>query len=236
METNRISNEIYGILEDEIVRLKIRPGEVLSENTLCKRFAISRTPIRSVLQRLQQNGFVQILPHKGTIVTPICLQIASQWIYQRLAVECMVLRDFIRICSPTDVAQIRYIHGLLQENEKKLYEDPEHFDINRFLTVDLSMHKIWFKATDKLYLWDNLTRPQADYSRFIRLDVMGGRNVPDVIEEHEKLIQVIEEEDLSAIEPLLERHLYGGVRRMGGELFSEELQAYFVPAKPVELS
>lgn len=234
METNRI-REIYRILEEEIVQLKILPGETLSENTLCKRFDVSRTPIRSVLQRLQQNGFVQILPHKGTIVTPICLHIASQWIYQRLAVECMVLRDFIRIGSPTDIARIRYVHTLLQKIEKTLYEDPAAFVVDDFLAVDLSMHKIWFQVTDKLYLWDNLTRPQADYSRFIRLDVMGGRNVPDVMREHEQLIQVIEEKDEGAIEPLLERHLYGGVRRMGGQLFSEELQAYFVPAREAEV-
>ena len=74
-------DEIYGILEDEIVSLKIRPGDVISENTLCKRFGVSRTPIRSVLQRLQQNRFVDIIPHKGTIVTAINLDIVNQIIY-----------------------------------------------------------------------------------------------------------------------------------------------------------
>ena len=89
------------------------------------------------------------------------------------------------------------------------------------------MHKIWFRATDKLYLWENLTRPQADYSRFIRLDIIKGRNVPDVMKEHQELIEIIEAKDLSAIEPLLKRHLYGAVRRMGSELFSDEYQRYF---------
>lgn len=94
METNLTCDEIYDILEHEIAQLKILPGETISENPLCKRFHISRTPVRSVLQRLQYAGFVQIVPHKGTIVTPISLKLASQWIFQRMAVECMVLRDF----------------------------------------------------------------------------------------------------------------------------------------------
>ena len=46
------TDEIYKTLEGEIIELKILPGEVLSENQLCKRFGVSRTPIRSVLQRL----------------------------------------------------------------------------------------------------------------------------------------------------------------------------------------
>lgn len=103
----------------------------------------------------------------------------------------------------------------------------EGFDINEFLHTDLDMHRIWFQVTDKLPLWENLTKPQPDYSRFIRLDIMGGRNVPDVMTEHQELISIIESRDFSAIEPLMKHHLYGGVRRMGGDLFSEEYQKFF---------
>ena len=168
METNLTCDEIYDILEHEIAQLKILPGETISENPLCKRFHISRTPVRSVLQRLQYAGFVQIVPHKGTIVTPISLKLASQWIFQRMAVECMVIRDFINICSPTDVAKLHYTHQLLQKIVDKMHQNPEGFDINEFLHTDLDMHRIWFQVTDKLPLWENLTKPQPDYSRFIR--------------------------------------------------------------------
>ena len=73
-----------------------------------------------------------------------------------------------------------------------------------------------------------MTRPQADYSRFIRLDIMKGRNVPDVLKEHQELIEIIEARNFSAIEPLLKHHLSGGGRRMESELFSDEYQHYFV--------
>ena len=35
------------------------------------------------------------------------------------------------------------------------------------------MHEYWFRKTSKEYLWEQMTRPQADYSRFIRLDIVG---------------------------------------------------------------
>ena len=127
------NDEIYKILEDEIVSLRIQPGDILSENSLCKRFHVSRTPIRSVLQRLQQNRFVNIIPHKGTIVTPINVNIASQLIYQRVAVESMVLRDFILSCSPTDVERVRYCLKNMEEAGLERLQDLEHFDINDFL-------------------------------------------------------------------------------------------------------
>ncbi|MGN0158496.1 MAG: GntR family transcriptional regulator [Brotaphodocola sp.] len=225
METTLTCDEIYEQLEGEIVQLKTKPGEILSELPLCKRFNISRTPIRSVLQRLQQNGFVQIVPHKGTIVTAIDLDIASQWIYQRLAVESMVLRDFIQSYTPTDIARIHYLHQCLLDSASRLNQ-PD-FDMKNFLNIDLSMHQVWFEATHKMSLWENLTKPHADYSRFIRLDILEGHNVPDVIQEHQELIQIIERKETTSIEPLLHQHLYGGVRRMGNELFSDKYKAYF---------
>lgn len=176
MAVQQNTDEIYHILEDEICSLAILPGEALSENQLCKRFGISRTPIRSVLQRLEQNHFVQIIPCKGTIVTTIDPSVVDQIIYQRVAVECMVFRDFVQICSPMEIIEIEHLYDLLQQAAEGR-EHPESFDFNHFLACDLEMHHYWFHKTGKEYLWHLLTLPQADYSRFIRLDVVGARNV-----------------------------------------------------------
>ncbi len=109
-------------------------------------------------------------------------------------------------------------------------DDPEAFDLNDFLKKDLDMHELWFHATDKMFLWQQLTAPQADYSRFIRLDMVGAKNVPDVIKDHTRMMEIIDAKDESAIEPLLTHHLYGGVRRLGGKIFSEEYSMYFQEA------
>ena len=226
MENALTNDDIYQLLESEIVSLKTAPGDALSENSLCQRFHVSRTPIRSVLQRLEQNRFVDIIPYKGTIVTPIDLDIVNQMIYQRVAIETMVLRDFIKSCSPTDVERVRYSLQIIQGSAKGI-EDLETFDINDFLDKDLLMHEIWFHATGKMFLWERLTTPHPDYSRFIRLDVVGGQNVPDVLVDHQEMMRLIDARCTDGIEELMSRHLYGGVRRLGGRLFSDEYKKYF---------
>ena len=227
MEQLSITNEdIYKILESEIVSLKIAPGDILSENSLCQRFHISRTPIRSVLQRLQQNRFVDIIPHKGTIVTTINLDIVDQIIYERVAVETMVLRDFIQICPPTDVERVRYCLRIMEEAAKAA-DNLDSFDINDFLDKDLLMHEVWFRSTGKMFLWERLTSPHPDYSRFIRLDIVGAKNVPDVLSDHRQMMKLIDDRCTDGIEELMKRHLYGGIRRLGGCLFSDEYKKYF---------
>lgn len=115
MATLQHTDELYHILEDEICALKILPGEALSENQLCKRFGVSRTPIRSVLQRLEQNRFVQIIPCKGTIVTAIDIGVVDQLIFQRVAVEGMVFRDFVQSCSPMEILAVEHLYNVLLE-------------------------------------------------------------------------------------------------------------------------
>ena len=99
--------EIYAVLEREIIDLTIRPGAHLSENPLCARFGAPRTMIRVVLQRLQENGLVKIVPYKGTTVTRLNREIVDELIYERTAVEARVLRDFSPRCTPEQRALIR---------------------------------------------------------------------------------------------------------------------------------
>ncbi len=217
---------IYHALEREIVDLELAPGAVLSENSLCKRFGVSRTPIRSALQRLEQNRFVVIVPQKGTIVTPIDLEIVHQLTYRRVALESMVLRDFIRSATAFQIEQIRLQLACLTaaaEGHDKL----DDHNWTNFLRQDLKMHEMFFRFTGKQFLWEDMARPQADYSRMIRLDIFGAKNVPDVLKEHNEIMRIIDEKDYDAIEPLLTYHFYGGIRRLSGILATEKYRTYF---------
>ena len=78
MEQYRTDAEIYAVLEREIIDLTIRPGSLLSENPLCSRFAAPRSMIRVVLQKLQENGLVKIVPYKGTAVTRLNRRIVDE--------------------------------------------------------------------------------------------------------------------------------------------------------------
>ncbi len=223
--------EVYNILTKEITELEVLPGTALSENSLSDRFGLSRTPIRSVLQRLQGEGFINIIPHKGSIITRIHLNIVNQMIYNRVAVEAMVLSDFITSKQPADVEKIRYTIGLHSEMGKKLLQNAEKGkistkEVNDLLTLDLKIHENWFTMTGKSYLWTLLKKPHPDYARFIRLDIRNGGNIADTLTEHEQLMGIIDKNDSNAIIPLLKNHLYGGVKRLSADLFSGSLHNF----------
>ena len=128
----KTDSEIYAVLEREIIDLTLRPGCSLSENPLCTRFGAPRSLIRVVLQRLQENGLVKIVPYKGTTVTRLNRDIVDELIYERIAVEARVLRDFAPHCTPEHRALIRQRAAAYDELAKAetclLYTSPSPRD------------------------------------------------------------------------------------------------------------
>lgn len=223
--TQRENSDIYEILKNEILHLTLLPGECISEVTLSERFHVSRTPIRAVLQKLSGIGLLEIQAKKKTKVTKINYALVNEIIYQRIAVESFVIRDFIKSCSPLDIEKIRQsveeLKGLFQ-HKKEDANFPENFR-----TLDLKMHEIWFLQTGHTYLWETLRKEHPDYSRFCMLDILGSDNYTDIIGEHEQLLYIIEHRKHDEIEELLKSHLYGGIKRLSTKVFCE-YKDYFI--------
>ena len=83
---------------------------------------------------------------------------------------------------------------------------------------------------DKMYLWSTLQNAHADYSRFRMLDTITSGGLAEGIADHRSLLDPIERCEPAAFEPLVAKHLYGGIRRLGSKL-TEEYADYFEPEK-----
>ena len=233
MERARSTDEIYATLKHEIISLMIKPGEELSENGLCQRFGVSRTPARTVLQRLENKGFVAIAPYRGSFVTLLDYQVIDQSIYARVAIESMVLRDFVHQHSPAEREAVRFAYAQLEQEGENYLRNDGSFDVYRFLDNDLAMHNVYFRAINKATLATNLDRLDASYARFLSLDINAGDNVADVLQEHREMLQIIDSGNIDQIEPLMRRHLYGNMRRLGSRLFSEFRHLFIEETLPV---
>ncbi|MCY4302805.1 MAG: GntR family transcriptional regulator [Aestuariivita sp.] len=64
---------VHEHLRDEIMWMAIEPGSALDEVALASRYGVSRTPVREALLLLENEGFVQFLPNRTTIVAPLSL-------------------------------------------------------------------------------------------------------------------------------------------------------------------
>ena len=101
------SERIYRTLRDRICLLDYPPGARLSEEELAAEFAISRTPLRKVLARLESEGLVGSVHGVGTIVTDVDIEALAQ-VY-RLRMELAPLLGKLAPIprAPEDLDRIR---------------------------------------------------------------------------------------------------------------------------------
>jgi DNA-binding GntR family transcriptional regulator len=66
-----LADRAYARLREEIIRVELAPGTLLRDDDLMARMGIGRTPVREAVQRLHSDGFVTILPRRGTLVSEI---------------------------------------------------------------------------------------------------------------------------------------------------------------------
>jgi len=62
---------VYETMRERLLYLDYKPGQILNEKVLAKEFGVSRSPIKDVLNRLEWDQFVRVIPRTGSMVTEI---------------------------------------------------------------------------------------------------------------------------------------------------------------------
>src|SRR3954465_13024086 len=79
------TQRVQDVIREAIVSLAFRPGDFIQKDAICTRLGVSRFPVSEALGRLADEGFVEVLPQRGTRVTLINLATCRQAIFLRRA-------------------------------------------------------------------------------------------------------------------------------------------------------
>lgn len=94
------ADDVYIQLKKDIAEFRLVPGDRFSENEVCERLSVSRTPVRQALARLQQEGFVEVLFRSGWRVLPFDFDQFEQLYDLREVIETTAAQ---RLCADTKV-------------------------------------------------------------------------------------------------------------------------------------
>ena len=85
----------YDFIKKKILSCEYAPGLYLNEQQLCEEMgAISRTPVRDALSRLEQDGLLNILPKKGIQISPLRVIDINRIFEVRMLLEPYALRHY----------------------------------------------------------------------------------------------------------------------------------------------
>ena len=129
------TQQVHDVIRDAIVRLAFTPGEFIRKDALCQRLGVSRFPVSEALGRLADEGFVDILPQRGTRVSRIDIAACRHAMFLRRAIE----GEAMRVIAPhvNDVLIAR-IDDNLRQQELAM----QHGDGTSFFELDHAFHDV----------------------------------------------------------------------------------------------
>ena len=216
------SDEIYLALKEDILNLKLYPGQLISENELSKQYNVSRTPVKTAFLRLSSEKFIEIVPQKGTYVTLLDMDLIKEIIYMRNVLETTVIKD---VFEKIDDELINKLSENL-EKQKKIVEKPM-VEPKQFYQTDSEFHAICFDFAGKTKLWKIIQEFQVYYTRFKMLDIVAVGRFDELYKEHCELFKVIKNRDKEKLDEIMHHHLNGNINRLGDKIYNE-LKHYFI--------
>lgn len=220
------NSEIYEIIKKEIVSLNLKPGQYIGEVDFAKRFNVSRTPIREVFKHLEYDNLLKVIRNKGTVVTPIDFSAIIRFMYMREKVELGLLSDIIGTLSPQDIASLNL---LLLKQKKELNENVDFLTKSyAFYELDNEFHKSIFNIANKADIWESISNLMPDYKRFrvVSAEFGNEENLISLYEQHCKILEYLQNEDLENLKLIYKSHIYKGVESFN--LYLKDLENYFV--------
>jgi DNA-binding GntR family transcriptional regulator len=194
------SSRIYAELRAELVSLKRRPGETISEAEIALSNGVSRTPVREAILKLSDEGLLDIFPQSGIFVSRIPLSALPEAIIIRKALEETTARFAAGLAT---ASQILSLHAILQRQREADAADNR----DAFHQADESFHATIAEIAGYPGIWTLIQQVKVHVDRFRQLTLPQKGRMTQVIAEHEIILAAIEAHDPNGAGAAMEKHL-----------------------------
>ncbi|MCP4385302.1 MAG: GntR family transcriptional regulator [Hyphomicrobiales bacterium] len=184
MDSKSLAFQAYRRLEEMIVMLELKPGELLSEGSLCERIGIGRTPVREALKRLADDSLVSVLTRRGIQITQIDVKQQLYLVELRRELEALVCGRAARRRTEDEVAQFRQL-------EKDMIASAKKSDVVAFLKADRTFSRLASTASRNPYLQRAITPLHSVSRRFWYVNYQKNQEFDATVDLHVDLIRAI---------------------------------------------
>jgi DNA-binding GntR family transcriptional regulator len=208
-ETRRANSEeaVHRKLKQAIRKRYIKQGSQLVEVALARQLGVSRTPVRGAIRRLEAEGLVNSIPHRGAfVITPTPREIRETFAV-RAELEIMAVRLAAARVSSSDIEELRNLIG----GEEEIFASG---DIDAYYHANDSLHLRLAELSDNRVLAaairDLLDRTRIYlilYDPFYKLGYAPTN-------EHRAIVDAIANGQISAACQAVKNHLDSAVREL----------------------
>ena len=216
-----LKDHVYGRLREAIINMNIYEDDAdlrLDERGLAEQLAVSRTPLREALTRLEQEGFVEIRARKGVFVLRKTLDEILEMIVAWAALESMAARLAAELAADGEIAALR-VHAARHSESAASADLSEYSEANicfHQMILEMSGCKLLKSMADGLFVHMHAVR-----RRVMEEKDRASRSVVD----HMGIIEALEARDADLAARLVREHtmrLHGHVQQTWRALEDEQ--------------
>ncbi len=207
----KLREQAYEGYTRSLLSREIAPGQFITQREMVKITGFPLGAIRELVPRLEAEGLIRTVPHRGMQVPQVDLNLVRNAFQFRLFIEEAAVRLYAANADPAEVARLRADHERILAryeagDETDLMEDAE--------AVDLALHEA---VIDRLgnAIVSNAYRVNWIKIKLIRLSEtrLYVPMIPSVIGEHLAIIEALEKRDEDAAARAMAAHIDTARRR-----------------------
>lgn len=187
------------ILKENIVRLELAPGMVISDRELAAQLGLSRTPVREALLDLAKVKIVDIYPQRGSEIALVDYTLVEEARFVRSVLETAVVEV---VCSVITKEQLEQLDTHI--NLQKFYQQQDAKE--KLMELDNEFHQMLFQIAHKNQAFDMM---QSLTIHFDRVRNMSLNTVKEQkwVQDHRQIYEAIRDNDPALARSRMEKHL-----------------------------
>jgi DNA-binding GntR family transcriptional regulator len=196
-----LREDVYQWLRKHVAELASRNTEPVSlrEADLARRLGVSRTPVREALNRLQQEGVLEVEPRRGAKVYPPNEDEYLVWLEIREVMEGAAARRAAGRASKEAIVELKQLCGVFEN------ADPEA-DPARYFEANARFHNLILELSGAAIL-QRLGRAYDYFASGRHRATQHLGRLKHSLDEHRALVKAIERGDGDAAERLAREHV-----------------------------
>jgi len=202
LQRRRLVGDAAQALRDAILDGRFTAGARLRQTDLADQLAISRTPVREALGRLQHEGLVELLPGGGVRVAVLALEEAAELYDLREVLDGLAARLAAQHASPASLARLE---GSLARMAQCLARN----DANQWFEAHVAFHDEIFQASGNARLIGLSAVVKLSIQRFHPVLLRTPHRLADADREHRGIHAAIAAGEGERAERLARSHIAG---------------------------
>ncbi len=208
VESSRLSDAVYETLLGAIVSGTLVPGSIVSEVSLAKQLAVSRTPVHDALRQLSKDGLVEQRPGRRAVIATFSKEDVFDIFDMRKLLEAEATR---RAATRLDRATL----SEMRAQADRLRDHPDAADwLDRWADFDENFHDAIGKASGSQRLWQDIVRYRLLHRGFNKLSTTV-QVLQQALAEHYEILDQLDNRRAEEAAQAMAKHIV-------------EWQAYFV--------